>query len=204
MLAGLACGGEKGVSTPAITPAPATVATATATAPSPSSTRAVTTAPTSTPGSFSGPVLQVDEPDRLRIPKIGVDAPLVLRTVGKDGVMPNPGRDEVAIYDFSQFAGLGGVPGKGNAVVSAFAGLTGLQVGDEVQVVWRRQLYVYGVVSFCLASTRDFEKVIATTPQEVLTLLPLVPDDPRPFVRAARVGSSASGACPAGTTSAPR
>ncbi|MSQ41827.1 MAG: class F sortase [Dehalococcoidia bacterium] len=58
---------------------------------------------------------------RIRIPSIGVDAPLGPRVVGPDGVMANPtGPGDVAWYDLSAWPGLGGRPGEpGNAV---FAG----------------------------------------------------------------------------------
>ena len=58
---------------------------------------------------------------RMRIPALGIDAPLSLRIVGEDGAMPNPeGPDEVSLYDLSTWPGLGGRPGApGNAV---FAG----------------------------------------------------------------------------------
>ena len=58
---------------------------------------------------------------RMRIPALGIDAPLSLRIVGEDGAMPNPeGPDEVSLYDLSAWPGLGGRPGTpGNAV---FAG----------------------------------------------------------------------------------
>ena len=55
---------------------------------------------------------------RLRIPLLGVDAPLGQRYV--DQQMPNPtGPGDVVWYDFSEWDGLGGVPGGGgNAVFS--------------------------------------------------------------------------------------
>lgn len=57
---------------------------------------------------------------RLVIPKIGIDAPFSYKVVGTDGQMPNPdGPEDVAYYDFSQWPGLGGLPGKGGNVVVA-------------------------------------------------------------------------------------
>ena len=55
---------------------------------------------------------------RLRIPVLGVDAPVGQRYV--DQAMPNPtGPGDVVWYDFSEWDGLGGVPGGGrNAVFS--------------------------------------------------------------------------------------
>jgi len=58
--------------------------------------------------------------DRLLIPKIGIDAPFSDKVVPPDGQMPNPNSwDDVAYYDFSQFSGLGGLPGKGGNIVIA-------------------------------------------------------------------------------------
>jgi hypothetical protein len=107
--------------------------------------------------------------DRLVIPKVGVDAPLTYRSVGPDGVMPNPeGSDDIAYYDFSAWEGKGGAPGAGNAI---FAGhvdsgskpckngtvpppcqavlwdLNNLKVGDEIQVVVSGKTYTYAVVA---------------------------------------------------------
>ena len=57
---------------------------------------------------------------RLRIPALGVDAPLGVRAVGEDGVMTNPsGPDDVVWYDLSAWDGLGGAPGKGGNAVFA-------------------------------------------------------------------------------------
>ena len=57
---------------------------------------------------------------RLLIPSIGVDAPFSDKVVPASGVMPNPNSwDDVAYYDFSQFPGLGGLPGKGGNIVIA-------------------------------------------------------------------------------------
>ena len=57
---------------------------------------------------------------RLRIPLIGLDAPISVMLVGEDGVMPTPQSPiEVAWYDLSGFPGVGGRPGEGNAVFAA-------------------------------------------------------------------------------------
>jgi len=57
---------------------------------------------------------------RFKIAKIGVDAPVTIRTVGSDGQMGTPnGRFDVVWYDFSAIPGMGGYPGDGgNAVFS--------------------------------------------------------------------------------------
>jgi sortase (surface protein transpeptidase) len=58
---------------------------------------------------------------RMRIPAIGVDAPIGVRVVGADGAMPDPtGPSDVVWYDFQNMPGFGGVPGAGhNAVFAA-------------------------------------------------------------------------------------
>ena len=115
---------------PTATPPPAATPTATAT-PTPTPTPTATPTPTPTPTPAGPPTLfSLDElhrmfgeaPDatlgRLRIPVLGVDAPVGQRYVGAK--MPNPtGPGDVVWYDFSEWDGLGGVPGGGrNAVFS--------------------------------------------------------------------------------------
>jgi sortase (surface protein transpeptidase) len=58
---------------------------------------------------------------RLRIPAIGVDAPIGVRVVGEDGQMADPtGPSDVVWYDFQNMPGFGGVPGTGhNAIFAA-------------------------------------------------------------------------------------
>ena len=120
---------------PTSTPAPASPET-----PTPTPTAAPTADPdegdegdeqTSTPAQPATPTVSSlselerrfgEAPDatlgRLRIPVLGVDAPLGQRYVA--AAMPNPtGPGDVVWYDFSEWAGLGGVPGGGaNAVFS--------------------------------------------------------------------------------------
>lgn len=57
---------------------------------------------------------------RMKIPAIGVDAPVTTRVIGTDGVMGTPnGRFDTVWYDFSNWTGMGGYPGSGgNAVFS--------------------------------------------------------------------------------------
>lgn len=106
----------------------------------------------------------------LRIPKLGVDAQVASRTVGLDGVMPDPeGPAEVLWYDMSAWDGMGGVPGGGgNAVFSGhvdydwtvsyaggvryrgqgvFSQLHQLQVGDIIEVAYAGATLRYAVVS---------------------------------------------------------
>ena len=57
---------------------------------------------------------------RLRIPGLGVDAPVGVRSVGGDGIMPLPaGPADTVWYDMSAWGSLGGSPGGGqNAIFS--------------------------------------------------------------------------------------
>ena len=173
---------------PASTPAPAAPAPPEPTAtPEPTSTPEPT--PTATPDAddggdeaAAGPVTignlgQLREaygeaPDatlgRMRIPVIGVDAPLGSRYVGD--AMPNPtGPDDVVWYDFANWKGLGGAPGQGgNAVFSGhvdyhlaiswapddavyqgkgvFFGLDALSAGDVIEVETGGVVRRYAVV----------------------------------------------------------
>jgi LPXTG-site transpeptidase (sortase) family protein len=85
--------------------------------------------------------------DRLLVPSVGIDAPIVYKAVGGDGVMPNPkGPEEVAYYDFAQWQTLGGLPGAGGNIVMAghvdyinygpavFWKVRDLQAGDMVTI----------------------------------------------------------------------
>ncbi len=94
---------------------------------------------------------------RIRIPSIGVDAPISYRWVDTDGQMPNPsGPGDVAWYDFAGWRGYGGYPGAGNNAVFAghvdrngpvdyagvhytgpgvFSGLWQLPPGAEIEVI---------------------------------------------------------------------
>ena len=111
-------------STPPETPTPTAPATVEPTE-EPPPTPTPTPAPPATPTVSSLSELERrfgEAPDatlgRLRIPVLGVDAPLGQRYVA--AAMPNPtGPGDVVWYDFSEWAGLGGVPGGGaNAVFS--------------------------------------------------------------------------------------
>lgn len=58
---------------------------------------------------------------RIRIPSIGVDAPIGVRVVDESGEMADPtGPSDVVWYDFQNMPGFGGVPGNGhNAIFAA-------------------------------------------------------------------------------------
>jgi LPXTG-site transpeptidase (sortase) family protein len=134
--------------------------------------------------------------DRLVIPKLGVNATLSYKKVGPDGAMPDPnGPDDVAYYDFSNFPGLGGAPGKGgNAVFSGhvdygrgpckngtvpppctavFWDLKDLRMGDEIEVHVGGTVHRYRVTGNqpVNAATADWNKLVGSTAQESITMI---------------------------------
>lgn len=130
---------------------------------------------------------------RVRIPALGVDAPLGVQRVAPDGTLPMPyGPVDVAWYDFSLHPGLGGIPATaGNTILSGhvdyaatvpyagvrysgpavFAELGQLQPGARIEVT-RGQTAVYRVVSVDIlpADRADWLTEFAATPVEMLTL----------------------------------
>lgn len=105
---------------------------------------------------------------RLRIPVLGVDAAVVPRYVDETGVMPLPGGPaDVAWYDLSAWAGMGGAPGEGrNAILAGhvdyaayvpyagtdyrgrgvFEALAQLSPGDIVELKYQGATFRYAVV----------------------------------------------------------
>lgn len=130
---------------------------------------------------------------RVRIPALGVDAPLGVQRVAPDGTLPMPyGPVDVAWYDFSLHPGLGGIPATaGNTILSGhvdyaatvpyagvrysgpavFAELGQLLPGARIEVT-RGQTAVYRVVSVDIlpADRADWLTEFAATPIEMLTL----------------------------------
>lgn len=126
---------------------------------------------------------------RMRIPSAGVDAPIGQRHVGKDGVMANPtGPDDVILYDFSAWPGLGGWPGSGGNAVFAghvdraahldyanvdylgpgvFFGLDRVKVGDTISLELEGQSLKYKVISSkeLVADNGDWSTVFAADPK---------------------------------------
>lgn len=131
---------------------------------------------------------------RIRIPSIGVDAPLGVRQVAPDGTLPMPlGPVDVSWYDFGLHPGLGGVPVvSGNTVLSghvdysanvAYAGvrysgpavfydLKGLRPGDRVEISRSGVTVGYRVTSTEVlpAEQADWYSIFSSTPVETLTL----------------------------------
>jgi LPXTG-site transpeptidase (sortase) family protein len=134
--------------------------------------------------------------DRMIIAKFGVEAPLTYRQVGLDGIMPNPeGADDVAYYDFSQWQGKGGAPGKGGNAVFAghvdsgskpckngtvpppctavFWDISQMRIGDEIELKVSGVSHKYRVVSNepVSASTGPWDQIVSATAQESITLI---------------------------------
>ena len=134
--------------------------------------------------------------DRIRISKIGIDAPLNTKIVPGDGQMQRPDNpDEVVWYDFSQWPGLGGAPGApGNAVFSGEVDsgrnpcdygrtpppcravlwdLSRLEKGDEIVVVVGGRTLLYTVDSNRQvdATTGPWNEIVAATSDQSITLI---------------------------------
>ena len=136
----------------------------------------------------------------MTISKIGVNAPLVLKTVAADStntVMPAPeSPDEIAYYDFSQIAGLGGAPGRGGNTVLAghvdsgtkacdqgrkkppceavLWDLRKLVLGDQIDLTFHGVKYSYRVTGSQLFGSDDAQlwlRIVSTTPTETLTII---------------------------------
>jgi sortase (surface protein transpeptidase) len=131
---------------------------------------------------------------RLRIPAIGVDAPLGVRTVAADGTMPMPlGPVDVSWYDFGLHPGMGGVPViSGNTIISGhvdyaanvpyagvryngpavFYDLGRIQTGARIEIARAGTTVGYRVTSVEVlpAALADWITTFASTPFETLTL----------------------------------
>jgi len=125
--------------------------------------------------------------ERLLIPSIGVDAPFSVKVVPPNGVMPNPnGPEDVAYYDFSSKAGLGGAPGLGGNIVMAghvdyinygpavFWDLQTLKQGDVIQIRTTDGRVLEYMVEFSKIvpeSWGDWSAIVAATAEESVTLI---------------------------------
>jgi LPXTG-site transpeptidase (sortase) family protein len=134
--------------------------------------------------------------DKMVIAKYGVSAPLTYRSVGLDGVMPNPeGPDDVAYYDFTAWTGKGGAPGRGGNGVFAghvdsglkackngtvpppcqavFWDISNLRVGDEIEVHLGGTVHKYKVTSNqpVNANNGPWDQIVSAAAQESITLI---------------------------------
>jgi LPXTG-site transpeptidase (sortase) family protein len=123
---------------------------------------------------------------RFKIPSIGVDAPVTIRTVGSDGQMGVPnGRFDVVWYDFSAWPGLGGYPGDGGNAV--FAGHVDYHPNYEA-VFWDLHLVGAGdiievdlsngnAVRYSVTSSEsinpdaDFSAYVSNTGEDTITIV---------------------------------
>jgi LPXTG-site transpeptidase (sortase) family protein len=118
---------------------------------------------------------------RLRIPSIGVDAPVQVKNIDAQGVMESPdGPKNVAWYNFTAKPGMGG-----NAVLSGhvdyinygaavFYNLRKLQDGDTIEALLEDgtviQYSVTGIQLYPLESI-PMDEVLNPTPSEAITLI---------------------------------
>ena len=131
----LAGGGGSDTAPPVVvrtpTPTPTATPTSTPSATPPAATTTPTPTATATPEPTPQPVVgsidelhaEFGEPPsatlgRMRVPALGIDAPLGQRFVGGDGQMPNPtGPSDAVWYDFTAWEGFGGTIGGGNNAI---------------------------------------------------------------------------------------
>lgn len=134
--------------------------------------------------------------DRIIIPKIGVDAPISFKKVGKDGQMPMPNTpDDIAYYDFSLFPNLGGrISEPGNAIFSGHVdsgfdycdfgktpppcdavlwNLDKLMPLDKIEIKYKGKSLLYAVVSNKQINllVSSWKKVLKSTKTETVTII---------------------------------
>lgn len=148
--------------------------------------------PTSTPTLAPTPTPEVG--NRVRIPQINLNAPLVLQKVSADGGIPSPlNNDSVEVVEFGELMPrFGGLPGRGNTVMignsdsgttpcdggktpppclAVMKSLRKVALGDKVEVVWEGASFQYEVKAICNAPANKLPiEVYATTSQERVSL----------------------------------
>jgi LPXTG-site transpeptidase (sortase) family protein len=139
------------------------------------------TGPTATPAAQGDPRLAALDISRLVVPKIGVDAPIVVMGILPDGSMASPsGPTDVAWYTFSSKPGqIGNVVMAGhldyiNYGAAVFYRLRDLRPGDEVRVVLSDGTEVkYTVESVAVydEETAPIKDIVGRTPNEAITLI---------------------------------
>jgi hypothetical protein len=184
-----ATGSTGGLNTPRVTPTSGSGGLQTA-QPTPEAT-----ADLNQPTAEAQNLTSIEEGDKLIIPSIGVDAPLTYRSVGLDGVMPNPeGPDDIAYYDFSAWPGKGGSGGNGRVLLAGHVDsgreackngtvpppcqavlwdLNTLTVGTEIQVVFSDVTYKYQVTANepVDAATGPWEQIVSSTATPSLAII---------------------------------
>ncbi len=175
-------GGEKeplaiGVPLPTLVPAETATATATATA----ATTTASETPEPTQGPQGDPRLAALDINRVVMPAIGVDAPIVVLGVHPDGTMASPaGPDAVAWYTFSAKPGeIGNVVLSGhldyiNVGAAVFWRLGELRPGDELQLVMEDDTLVRYVVESLNEydeTTAPVQDIVGPTANESITLI---------------------------------
>jgi hypothetical protein len=188
-------------SEPAVTPSPVTTAEATVATQlsTPSSPPRASASP---PGVYSQGTLTAGDlasrgsgmagrgplnADRIIITAAGVDAGLTIGVVGPDGQLPSPPNKDTAIwYDFANWPGLGGAPGRGgNIVIAGDAGRPGqgpgvfsrvprLVPGDYIRLrgsgasAWCYRVEFNKIASSAVA---DYTAIVSATADESVTLI---------------------------------
>jgi LPXTG-site transpeptidase (sortase) family protein len=190
-------GGSKDTPTPTVTATATARPTATST-PMPAATETPTpemqassadsgggSSPSGGGASDQGPAAESGM--RMKIPSIGVDAPVTVRVVGEDGQMGVPnGRFDVVWYDFSIYGGgVGGYPGDGGNAVFAghvdyhpnyeavFWDLRYVGAGDIIEVdLPDGRAITYSVQwAQSIGGESDFGQYAVQTGQETITII---------------------------------
>ncbi len=207
----LALGGDDGEKEPIAigAPLPTRVPAATATPVPPSETPSET--PVSTPEPQGDPRLAALSINRVKIPAIDVDAPIVVLGVHPDGTMASPsGPNAVAWYTFSAKPGeIGNVVLSGhldyiNVGAAVFWRLSELRPGDELQLLMEDDTLVRYVVESLNEydeTTAPVQDIVGPTANESITLITCAGSfDPtnlhynrRLVVRGTRLQAEASG-----------
>ena len=143
-------------------------------------TQVPTTAPP-TPVAQGDPRLAALDITRLVVPKIGINAPIVVLGILPDGTMASPkGPTEVAWYTFSSKPGeVGNVVMAGhldyiNYGAAVFYRLRDLRPGDDLQVVLSdgtQVKYVVESVTSYDEATAPIADIVGRTPNEAITLI---------------------------------
>ena len=147
---------------------------------------------------------------RVRVPRVGIDAPVDIRGVDSGGAMQDPeGPVTVAWYDFSARPGtIGNVVMAGHVDYhdygpAVFWNLRNLEPGDRVEVsLADGQTYIYEVdsLNYYTAADAPVDEIVGATDYEALTMITCggsfnpsqLEYDKRLVVRAKRVTSTAS------------